>query len=58
MERWWDVKIDYPENELKNERITGTLRRHKPLDQHFDVIKRLVKFNYKIESDLVTVSLK
>lgn len=58
IERWWDVKIDYPENELKNERITGTLRRHKPLDQHFDVIKRLVPFNYKIESDLVTVTLK
>ncbi|WP_372949484.1 FecR family protein [Mariniphaga sp.] len=58
IERWWDVKIDYPEKDLKDERITGTLRRHKPLDQHFDVIKRLVPFNYKIESDLVTVSLK
>lgn len=58
MERWWDVKIDYPEEEFKDERITGTLRRHKPLDQHFDVIKRLVPFNYKIESDLVTISLE
>ena len=58
IERWWDVKIDYPGNELKNERITGTLRRHKPLDQHFDVLKRLVPFQYKIESDLVTVTLQ
>jgi transmembrane sensor len=57
IERWWDVKIRYPEEELKDERITGTLRRHKPLEQHFDVIKQLVPFNYKIESDLVTVTL-
>jgi ferric-dicitrate binding protein FerR (iron transport regulator) len=55
IERWWDVKIRYPEERLKNERITGTLRRHKPLDQHFDVIKELVPFQYKIESDLVVV---
>jgi ferric-dicitrate binding protein FerR (iron transport regulator) len=55
IERWWDVKIRYPEERLKNERITGTLRRHKPLDQHFDVIKELVPFQYKIESDMVVI---
>jgi ferric-dicitrate binding protein FerR (iron transport regulator) len=55
IERWWDVKIRYPEERLKTERITGTLRRHKPLDQHFDVIKELVPFQYKIESDMVVI---
>lgn len=58
IERWWDIKIQYPEDALKNERITGTVRKHKPLKQHLDVIKQMVPINYIIEPDLITVSLK
>jgi transmembrane sensor len=39
IERWWDVKIEYPEEAFKNERISGVLRRYKPVQQHFEVIQ-------------------
>ncbi len=58
IERWWDVTIEYPEEAFKNERISGVLRRYKPLDQHFMVIRELVPLEYKIENDLITVKGK
>ncbi len=58
IERWWDVKIDYPEEVFKNEKISGVLRRYKPLGQHFNVIRELVPLEYKIESDLITVIVR
>ncbi|GAB1452174.1 FecR domain-containing protein [Draconibacterium sp.] len=58
MERWWDVQITYPESELKNEKISGVLRKHKSLEQHFEAIKHLVPIKYEIGNDIVKVSLK
>jgi len=58
IERWWDVKIVYPEKRIKNERISGVLRRHKSLEQHFDVIKQLIPIEYKIEDDVINVVLR
>lgn len=57
IERWWDVKIDYPEK-LKNERISGVLRRYKPLEQHFELIKQLLPIQYVINSDEVKITLQ
>jgi ferric-dicitrate binding protein FerR (iron transport regulator) len=58
IERWWDVKIEYPEEALKNERISGVLRRYKPVEQHFEVIQQLVPMDYYVENDVITVSVK
>lgn len=58
MERWWDVKIDYPQDKLKYERISGVLRKHKPLEQHFQVIQQLIPVNYKITNDIIEIKLK
>ncbi len=57
IERWWDVKISYPE-ELKNERISGVLRRYKPLKQHFEIIQQLIPFELRINNDNITIKLK
>lgn len=57
-ERWWDVEINYPETKLKLERISGVLRKHKPLEQHLDVFKQLVQFEYEIENDVINIKLK
>ncbi len=38
MEHWWDVKIEFQESKLKNERIGSVLLRYKSLDQHFEVL--------------------
>lgn len=58
IERWWDVKINYPVETLKNERISGVLRRYKPIEQHFEVIQQLVPMVYRIENDVINVSAK
>ncbi|WP_319480887.1 FecR family protein [uncultured Draconibacterium sp.] len=58
MERWWDVEIDYSHDEFKYEYISGVLRKHKPIEQHFEVINELVPINYQIDNDNITVKLK
>ncbi|KJF41624.1 FecR family protein [Draconibacterium sediminis] len=58
MERWWDVEIDYPKDEFKYEYISGVLRKHKPIEQHFEVINELVPINYQVDKDNITVKLK
>ena len=57
IERWWDVKIDYPEK-LKDDRISGVLRRYKPLEQHFELIKQLLPIQYVINNDEVKITLQ
>lgn len=58
IERWWDVKIEYPEEALKNERISGVLRRYKPVEQHFEVIQQLIPLDFKMANDVITIKLK
>ncbi|WP_320112619.1 FecR family protein [Draconibacterium orientale] len=58
MERWWDVKIEYSKEQFKYEYISGVLRKHKPIKQHFDVINELVPIDYQIDNDNITVKLK
>ena len=56
IERWWDVKIEYPEK-LKDERISGVLRRYKPLEQHFELIQQLLPIQFEIQSDEIKITL-
>jgi ferric-dicitrate binding protein FerR (iron transport regulator) len=58
IERWWDVKIEYSDEAFKNEKISGVLRRYKPVEQHFEVIRQLIPLEYKIDNDLITVVVK
>lgn len=58
MERWWDVDIDYSQEAFKYEYISGVLRKHKPIEQHFEVINELVPIDYQIDNDDITVTLK
>jgi ferric-dicitrate binding protein FerR (iron transport regulator) len=55
IERWWDVRIIYPEKEFKNERISGVIKRHKPVDQLFGLIGQLLPINYTIEKDEIVI---
>lgn len=57
IERWWDVEIEYPET-LKDERISGVLRRYKPLEQHFKIIQQLLPVDYQIDNDNIVIKLK
>lgn len=57
-ERWWDVKINYPESKLKYERISGVLRKHKPIEQHLEVLRQLINIEYKIDKDVIDINIK
>jgi transmembrane sensor len=58
IERWWDVEINYPEEKLNKERITGVLRRHKTLEQNLELIKQVITVKYSIKGDIINVALK
>jgi len=58
IERWWDVKINYPEAKLKNEKISGVLKRHKPVEQLFCLIGQVIPIQYEIENDEITIKMK
>lgn len=55
MERWWDVEIEYNETAFKHEYISGVLRKHKPIKQHFEVINELVPIKFSIDYDKIVV---
>lgn len=55
MERWWDVEIDYSKKEFKYEYISGVLKKHKPIKQHFEIINKLVPIDYCINKDKIIV---
>jgi len=57
MERWWDVEIEYSEVEFSHEYISGVLRKHKPIKQHFEVINELIPIDYQIDNDNIIVKL-
>jgi len=57
IERWWDVKIEYPDS-IKEERISGVLRRYKPLEQHFELIKQLLPIRYEIDNDKIKITIQ
>lgn len=58
IERWWDVKINCQDDSLGNERISGVLKRHKPVDTIFELIDKLIPIEYKIVNDVITVISK
>lgn len=58
IERWWDVKIIYPEAELRNDKISGVLKRHKPIEQLFSLVEQLLPIQYEIKNDEITVKMK
>lgn len=58
IERWWDVNINYPETKMKNERVSGVLKRYKPLEQQLYVIKHLLPMEYTMDNDTIVITLK
>lgn len=58
IERWWDVKIIYPEAELRNDKISGVLKRHKPVEQLFNLVEQLLPIQYEIKNDEIIVKMK
>uniref|UniRef100_UPI003216D32D FecR family protein n=1 Tax=uncultured Draconibacterium sp. TaxID=1573823 RepID=UPI003216D32D len=55
MERWWDVDIQYVEEDLKYQYISGVLRKHKPIEQHFEIISELIPITYSVDKDHIVI---
>ncbi len=49
LERWYDVKIDFADESIKDICITGTLLKNKPIEQILEVLKISEPLKYKYE---------
>lgn len=58
VERWWDLKINCSDKKIENVRISGVLKRHKPVEQLFVLIEQLVPIEYNIEDNKINVISK
>lgn len=54
MERWYNVKIKFAKDELKNIRFTGTILKNKPVDQSMKAICLLLGVKADFQSNLDT----
>jgi ferric-dicitrate binding protein FerR (iron transport regulator) len=53
MERWYNVKISFEQEELKEYKFSGTILRNKPIDQTIMAMELLapIKFSYLVKTD-------
>ena len=53
MERWYNVKIRFEKEKLKDFKFTGTILRNKPIDQTIMAMEQLapIRFNYLVKPD-------
>ena len=54
MERWYDVKFDFKNKKIEEERINVAFD-GETLVQALDYLKLIVRFNYKIEDKKVVI---
>ncbi len=55
LERWYKVKINYPDKNYDNDLLTISLK-NEPIEEIIELISVMMKFNYKIENDVITFS--
>jgi ferric-dicitrate binding protein FerR (iron transport regulator) len=51
LERWYNVKITFSDEQIRNYRFTGTILKYKPVDQILEAIKLTSPIRYKIRVD-------
>ena len=56
MERWYGVDIKYDNDFLKHRRMTGVLRKDKPLNELLEIFQKITKLKFTIEDKVVTIS--
>lgn len=54
MERWYNVKIDFANEELKDSRLTGNFERE-TVGEAFNALQLTTKFNYAIKADKIII---
>src|SRR5690606_10492105 len=55
MERWFDVKIIFTDDLLKNLRLTGSFE-NETIDQALQALQSVESFNYKIDNHEIFIS--
>jgi len=48
LERWYNVRIIFSDEKIKNYRFTGTILKHKPFDQILQAIRLTTPIRYQI----------
>jgi transmembrane sensor len=54
VERWYDVKVEFEDNALKNEVFKGTISRFKDISQLLEVLESTGSVHFKIEGRRIT----
>jgi len=54
MERWYNVKIDFADDNLKDSKLTGNFEKE-TVGEAFNALQLTTKFLYAIKSDRITV---
>jgi transmembrane sensor len=58
MERWYNVKIIFDDNELKQERYTGKFVHNETIYEVLEAIKITTPINYSVTEAGITISRK
>lgn len=57
IERWYNVKIRFENESLKDFKFSGTILRNKPIDQTIMAMEQLapIRFNYEVQTDKINI---
>ncbi|GET25616.1 FecR family protein [Prolixibacter sp. NT017] len=57
-ERWYDVKVTFESDDLRNRRFTGNLKRYEDITPHLDMIGMTTDVDFKISGNKIVVVKK
>lgn len=55
VERWYDVKFEYPKEFFKNMHYSGVIKRTKPVEHVLTLINYTTKIKYEIKGDVIII---
>lgn len=58
VERWYDVKFEYPVDYFKKIHYSGVIKRTKPVEHVLKLINQITPIRYEINGDIITIKPK
>lgn len=56
LERWYDFRVEYLQDEIRRMRFSGTIHKHRPLIETLNYIEKTTRIHFRIEGRKVVVS--
>ena len=58
LERWYDFKMFYMNEEIKTRRFSGVVNKYQPLEEMFKFLQMTSDVQFNVKGNVVTASLK